>query len=156
VKVLMAEDLEWKDFGVFLQKGKGKSDPYTILSVGSKNVKSSVVQNNVNPIWENFVADFPVEFGQELLVQLFDEDILDDDTLGWDTIPIGPVIDRGCIKSMWVDLEGVKSGRVLLSLTWLPTSEDEKGIEIIKTNGLPKCILEVFIDSCKGLVEKKY
>lgn len=30
---------------------KGKSDPYTIISIGGSNFKSRVIKENLNPTW---------------------------------------------------------------------------------------------------------
>lgn len=38
-----------KDIGVL---GKGKSDPYAIISVGSQEFKTQIIDNNVNPKWD--------------------------------------------------------------------------------------------------------
>ena len=154
VRLLKAEKLVKKDVGVL---GMGKSDPYATLSVGSRRVKSDRIDNTVNPEWSDFVGDFPIEVvrGQELLLELFDHDgNKEDEPLGHATVATGLVADKGQISDMWVDLEGAKSGRALLSLSWLEVSNDREDIDKMIGEGLTKCLLEIFIDSCKGLVEK--
>ena len=154
VRLFKAEKLEKKDIGVL---GMGKSDPYATLSVGSRRVTSERVNNTVNPEWNNFVGDFPIEVvrGQELLLEMFDhDDNRDDEPLGRATVATGLVADKGQISDMWVDLEDAKSGRALLSLSWLEVSNNKEDIDKMKGEGLTKCLLQVFIDSCKGLVEK--
>jgi Ca2+-dependent lipid-binding protein len=154
VRLLKAEKLVKKDIGVL---GMGKSDPYATLTVGSRKHTSERIDNTVNPEWNNFVADFPIEVvrGQELLIELFDhDDNREDEPLGRATVATGLVADKGQISDMWVDLEDVKSGRALLSLSWLQVTSDQEDIDQMKGEGLTKCLLEVFIDSCKGLVEK--
>lgn len=38
-----------KDIGVL---GKGKSDPYTIITVGSQEFRTQTIDNTVNPKWD--------------------------------------------------------------------------------------------------------
>lgn len=38
-----------KDIGML---GKGKSDPYAIVNVGSQEFKTQIIDNNVNPKWD--------------------------------------------------------------------------------------------------------
>lgn len=154
VRLIKAEKLVKKDIGVL---GIGKSDPYATLTVGSQKRKSERIDNTVNPEWNDFVVDFPIEVvhGQEVLIELFDHDgIKEDQALGHATVATGLVADKGQISDMWVDLEDVKSGRALLSLSWLQVTSDKEDIDQMTGEGLTKCLLEVFIDSCKGLVEK--
>ena len=154
VRLFKAEKLAKKDIGIL---GMGKSDPYATLSVGSRRVKSERIDNTVNPEWDNFVGDFPIEVvrGQELLLELFDhDDNKEDEPLGHATVATGLVADKGQISDMWVDLEGAKTGRALLSLSWLEVTNEREDIDKMKGEGLTKCLLEIFIDSCKGLTEK--
>lgn len=44
-----AKDLMKKDIGVL---GKGKSDPYAIVHVGSQQFKTQTIDNTVNPKWD--------------------------------------------------------------------------------------------------------
>ena len=67
-----AEKLAKKDIGML---GMGKSDPYAILSVGARRLRTKKINNTVNPEW-NFVGDFPIEVvhGQQLTMEIFDHD----------------------------------------------------------------------------------
>ena len=60
VKLKNAEKLEKKDIGVL---GMGKSDPYAVLSVGARTLKTHHIKNTINPVWD-FVGDFPIEVPQ--------------------------------------------------------------------------------------------
>lgn len=44
--------------------GKGKSDPYAIISVGAQTFKTDIINNTVNPKWDFWceVSDIPVTF----------------------------------------------------------------------------------------------
>lgn len=44
-----AKDLMKKDIGML---GKGKSDPYAVINVGSQTFKTQIIDNNVNPKWD--------------------------------------------------------------------------------------------------------
>ena len=151
VQVHMAAELERKDFGKMI--GKGKSDPYAIISVGSQKLKSNVINDTDCPKWDNLTANFLVEVGQDLLIEFFDEDPDGDDQLGQLVIPIDPVARKGNVDKLWVDLDNAKSGQALISLMWTNAS-DEQNAELKNNSITNKCILQVFIDSCSDLVER--
>ena len=149
VHLIKAENLVNKDTG-------GMSDPYAKLSVSSKEFKSKTVKNNLNPEWSDFKVNFPIETlgGQELLIELFDKDSINDETLGHATISAGTVAHRKQIHDMWINLENTKTGKVKLSLSWLEVSNTKDDIDILKKNKSKMCLLVVFIDSCKSLKVK--
>uniref|UniRef100_A0A8C5H7B1 C2 domain-containing protein n=1 Tax=Gouania willdenowi TaxID=441366 RepID=A0A8C5H7B1_GOUWI len=82
VHLLEARDLVAKDT-YMLGMVKGKSDPYVRVRVGNKRVKSKTVKENLHPKWGE-VYEFVVHEapGQELEVELYDEDTDKDDFLG--------------------------------------------------------------------------
>lgn len=49
IHVVEAKDLMKKDIGVL---GKGKSDPYAIVTVGAQTFKTQTIDNTVNPKWD--------------------------------------------------------------------------------------------------------
>lgn len=49
IHVVEAKDLMKKDIGVL---GKGKSDPYAIVTVGSQQFRTQTIDNTVNPKWD--------------------------------------------------------------------------------------------------------
>lgn len=49
IHVVEAKDLMKKDIGVL---GKGKSDPYAIVTVGAQQFKTQTIDNTVNPKWD--------------------------------------------------------------------------------------------------------
>lgn len=49
IHLVEAKNLMKMDFGVL---GKGKSDPYAIISVGAQQFKTDIITNNVNPKWD--------------------------------------------------------------------------------------------------------
>lgn len=44
-----AKNLMRKDIGIL---GKGKSDPYAILSVGAQELRTQTIDNTVDPKWD--------------------------------------------------------------------------------------------------------
>ena len=72
VQLIKVDQLMKKDIGLM---GMGKSDPYAVLQVGAKKVKTEVIKNTISPEWY-FTADFPIEVveGQQLTVEIFDHD----------------------------------------------------------------------------------
>nr|XP_008118984.2 PREDICTED: extended synaptotagmin-3 [Anolis carolinensis] len=81
VYLLEAENLVQKDN--FLGAIRGKSDPYALLRVGVVQLRSRTIQRNLNPIW-NEMFEFVVHElpGQDLEIDLYDEDPDKDDFLG--------------------------------------------------------------------------
>ncbi|KAJ6634008.1 hypothetical protein lerEdw1_014198, partial [Lerista edwardsae] len=81
VYLLEAESLVQKDN--FLGAIRGKSDPYAVLRVGVTQFRSKTIQRDLNPIW-NEMFEFVVHEipGQDLEVDLYDEDPDKDDFLG--------------------------------------------------------------------------
>uniref|UniRef100_A0A8C7VV29 C2 domain-containing protein n=1 Tax=Oncorhynchus mykiss TaxID=8022 RepID=A0A8C7VV29_ONCMY len=82
VHLLEARDLIAKDT-YMMGMVKGKSDPYAVLRVGNIHFQSKTIQENLHPRW-NEVYEFVVHEapGQELEVDVFDEDTDKDDILG--------------------------------------------------------------------------
>ncbi|XP_017676337.1 PREDICTED: extended synaptotagmin-3 [Lepidothrix coronata] len=81
VHLLEAENLVQKDS--FLGAIRGKSDPYALLRVGTVQHRSKTVSRDLNPIW-NETFEFVVHEvpGQDLEVDLYDEDPDKDDFMG--------------------------------------------------------------------------
>uniref|UniRef100_A0A667YN89 Extended synaptotagmin-like protein 3 n=1 Tax=Myripristis murdjan TaxID=586833 RepID=A0A667YN89_9TELE len=91
VHLLEARDLMAKDT-YMMGMVKGKSDPYAVLRVGNRQFKSKTIKENLNPRW-NEVYEFVVHEapGQELEMELFDEDTDKDDLLGRFNLDFGEV-----------------------------------------------------------------
>ncbi|KAM9813857.1 extended synaptotagmin-1-like [Neosynchiropus ocellatus] len=107
---------------------KGKSDPYVKLNIGEVTFKSSVVKENLNPVWnEMYEVVLRPQLGQEVQLEVFDKDMDKDDFLGRSTISMSDIInsqysDQVCTTAhWWYSLRDVKSGRVRLILEWVPT-----------------------------------
>ncbi|XP_053554003.1 extended synaptotagmin-3 [Bombina bombina] len=98
---------------------KGKSDPYAVLKVGTQCFKSKTIKENLNPKWNEFyefvIHEVP---GQDLEVDLFDEDPDKDDFLGSMVVNLEGVM-RDRVVQEWFPLCDVVSGMVHMKLEWL-------------------------------------
>ena len=78
----------------------------------------------------------------------------DDEFLGRATVSTGIVASKGQINDMWVELEDVTTGKILLDLSWLEATTEKSHLDTWvsrEEQKLTKCLLHVYIDSCKGL-----
>jgi stromal membrane-associated protein len=63
----------------------GLSDPYVVFSLGRQSVRSKVIDNNLNPVW-NETLMLSWDGRSALLAEVFDKDLTSDDgTLGIDS-----------------------------------------------------------------------
>uniref|UniRef100_A0A674B2Z0 Extended synaptotagmin-like protein 3 n=1 Tax=Salmo trutta TaxID=8032 RepID=A0A674B2Z0_SALTR len=124
VHLLEARDLIAKDT-YMMGMVKGKSDPYAVLRVGNIHFQSKTIQENLHPRW-NEVYEFVVHEapGQELEVDVFDEDTDKDDILG--------------------------NGEVHLKLQWLSLQTDP-GLLVETSDGCACAMLAVYLDNASNL-----
>merc|ERR1712013_850349 len=116
INVLRARDIE--------KRGKfGTADPYVKISLGKQKAKSATVKNDLNPEW-GFTETFDIDSHspQELLVEVFDEDIGKDDFLGKVTIDLNNILHNSLSENTWVPLESCTSGELLLSADFIPAT----------------------------------
>nr|XP_006815868.1 PREDICTED: extended synaptotagmin-2-A-like [Saccoglossus kowalevskii] len=110
-----AKDLMRKDMAVF---SKGSSDPYCVLHVMASSVSLWFV---------SAIVDVPQ--GQELIVELWDEDTSSkDESLGNLTVDIETIVQKGFIDT-WLPLDDAKSGQLHLKLVWLTLSDQVDALE---------------------------
>uniref|UniRef100_A0A8D0DP49 Extended synaptotagmin 2 n=1 Tax=Salvator merianae TaxID=96440 RepID=A0A8D0DP49_SALMN len=164
IHFIEAQDLEGKD--TYL-KGivKGKSDPYGIIRVGNQIFQSKVIKENLNPKWnevyEALVYEHP---GQELEIELFDEDPDKDDFLGSLMIDLTEVEKERHLDE-WFTLDEVSKGRLHLKLEWLtlmPSAENlDQVLKSVKADkdqandGLSAALLILYLDSARNLPSGK-
>eukprot|EP00771_Trimastix_marina_P002778 gnl/Trimastix_PCT/3936.p1 GENE.gnl/Trimastix_PCT/3936~~gnl/Trimastix_PCT/3936.p1 ORF type:complete len:268 (+),score=38.54 gnl/Trimastix_PCT/3936:46-849(+) len=110
VLLVAGEDLMKADIG-------GLSDPFVILSLGSSELRSSVIKETLNPTW-NQVFNFNVRDRiQALCLRVYDEDFIkSDDFLGDASVSLADLED-GQTRDVTVALENTRSGRLVLRLT---------------------------------------
>ncbi|KAK1903465.1 Extended synaptotagmin-3 [Dissostichus eleginoides] len=149
VHLLEARDLVAKDT-YMMGLVKGKSDPYATLRVGNRQVKSKTVKENLQPRW-NEVYEFVIHEapGQELELEMYDEDTDKDDSLGTFNLDFGEV-KKKIEMDQWFPLEGVQNGEVHLKLQWFSLKSDP---ELLResSDGLACAMLAVYLDNASNL-----
>ncbi|XP_058455220.1 extended synaptotagmin-2 isoform X1 [Malaya genurostris] len=164
IHVVEAKDLMKKDIGVL---GKGKSDPYAIISVGAQQFRTQTIDNTVNPKWDYWCeAEVNATIGQEIEFNLWDWDpgfpgVQNDDFLGRATVEISSVTKNGEIDT-WLTLEQAKHGLVHLRMTWFALSTDRNALKAaleetqqLRVTSMSTALLTVFIDSAKNLPQAR-
>lgn len=156
IHLVQAQNLMKKDVSMI---GKGKSDPYAIITVGAQQWKTKHIDNNVNPRWDFWCeARIMQSLGQALEIEVFDKDEgNDDDKLGKCSLDISQVVRFGRLDT-WQTLQQAKHGKVELRLSWHRLTSDVSQLSraltetlLIKTGDLSSAVLSVYIDSCKKL-----
>ncbi|XP_028933277.1 extended synaptotagmin-2 isoform X1 [Ornithorhynchus anatinus] len=160
IHFIEAQDLQGKD--TYLRGlVKGKSDPYGVIRVGNQIFQSKVIKENLSPKWnevyEALVYEHP---GQELEIELFDEDPDKDDFLGSLMIDLIEV-EKERLLDEWFTLDEVPKGKLHLKLEWLtlmPNAENlDKVLTSIKADkdqandGLSSALLILYLDSARNL-----
>ncbi|XP_048164933.1 extended synaptotagmin-3 isoform X4 [Corvus hawaiiensis] len=153
VHLLEAENLVQKDN--FLGAIRGKSDPYTLLRVGTVQYRSKTVSRDLNPIW-NETFEFVVHEvpGQDLEVDLYDEDPDKDDFMGSLLIGLADVMNDRTVDE-WFPLSKTTSGHLHLKLEWLSLVNDQEKLHEDK-KGLSTAILIVYLDSAFNLPKNHF
>lgn len=149
VRLLEAKDLMAKDT-FMMGLVKGKSDPYAILRVGNAQFQSKTIKENLNPRWDE-VFEFVIHEapGQELEVELFDEDTDKDDNLGCFQLDFGEVKSEKQMDE-WFDLQKARSGKVHLQLQWLSLQTDPN-LLVEAPQGCACAMLAVYLDNASNL-----
>ncbi|MEQ2292078.1 hypothetical protein AMECASPLE_019457 [Ameca splendens] len=149
VHVLEARDLVAKDT-YMMGLVKGKSDPYTTLRVGNRYFKTKTIKENLHPKW-NEVYEFVVHEapGQELEVEVYDEDRDKDDFLGKYNLDFGEV-KREKEMDQWFPLESIAHGEIHLKLQWFAPNSDPSLLKESNA-GLSCAMLAVYLDNASNL-----
>ncbi|XP_064354712.1 extended synaptotagmin-1 isoform X2 [Dromaius novaehollandiae] len=163
VHLRAARDLQSKDR---FMRGlvEGKSDPYAVLRVGTQVVTSRVIDDNLNPVWDE-VYEFIVHEvpGQEIEVELFDKDPDQDDLLGRMKLDLGEVLKARVLEE-WFQLQDGGRGRLHLRLEWLTLMSDASKLDEVlqrnrsiaaKPDPPSAAILVVYLDRAEELPLKK-
>ncbi|NXS75958.1 ESYT3 protein, partial [Pandion haliaetus] len=129
---------------------RGKSDPYALLRVGTVQYRSKTVSRDLNPIW-NETFEFVVHEvpGQDLEVDLYDEDPDKDDFMGSLLISLVDVMNDRTVDE-WFPLSKTTSGHLHLKLEWLSLVNDQEKLHEDK-KGLSTAVLIVYLDSAFNL-----
>ncbi|XP_032161468.1 extended synaptotagmin-2 isoform X3 [Mustela erminea] len=164
IHFIEAQDLQGKD--TYL-KGlvRGKSDPYGVLRVGNQIFQSKVIRESLSPKWnevyEALVYEHP---GQELEIELFDEDPDKDDFLGSLMIDLIEV-EKERLLDEWFTLDEVPRGKLHLKLEWLTLMPNASNLDKVLTDiradrdeandGLSSSLLILYLDSARNLPSGK-
>ncbi|CAH2099809.1 unnamed protein product [Euphydryas editha] len=159
IHLVQAQNLMKKDVSML---GKGKSDPYAIITVGAQQWKTKHIDNNINPRWEFWCeAIISSRKSQVLQCDVWDWDpgmgIENDDYLGRCSLDISQVVRAGRMDT-WQTLQQAKTGKVHLRLSWHRLSTDLLDLshaltetQLVKNAELSSAVVSVYIDSCKHL-----
>ncbi|XP_069791360.1 extended synaptotagmin-3-like [Narcine bancroftii] len=140
---------------------QGKSDPYAIIRVGAQTFRSKTIKGNLNPEWhEIYEAVVHEALGQDLEMELFDEDPDKDDFLGSLVIDLAEVMKDRLVEE-WFPLSDVEHGKVHLKLEWLSlqTDQENKFMERAVNQILPgksNAVLVVYLDSAYHLPRNQF
>ncbi|XP_061711606.1 extended synaptotagmin-2-A isoform X3 [Cydia pomonella] len=160
IHLVQAQNLMKKDISML---GKGKSDPYAIITVGAQKWKTKHIDNNINPRWDYWCeARIMQSLGQALEIEVLDKDEgNEDDKLGRCSLDISQVVRSGRLDT-WQTLQEAKHGKVELRLSWHRLSSDVTELsraiietQLIKSGELSSAVLSVYIDSCKKLPDAR-
>ncbi|KAK7792686.1 hypothetical protein R5R35_007285 [Gryllus longicercus] len=157
IHVVEARNLMKKDISML---GKGKSDPYAIITVGAEEFRTKTIDNTVNPKWDFWCESIVcVAHQQEIQLQLYDADDLSkkDESLGRATVEVSTIAAKG-EADLWLNLDGVKHGTVHVRFTWLTLTADTSALlaalketQHLRMTSLSTAVLMVYIDSVKDL-----
>uniref|UniRef100_A0A0M3HRP9 Extended synaptotagmin-2 n=1 Tax=Ascaris lumbricoides TaxID=6252 RepID=A0A0M3HRP9_ASCLU len=157
LKIIEAKNLENRDI-TFIKKGK--SDPYVEIQVGSQFFKTRTIDNDLNPVWnEYFEAVVDEADGQKLRMELFDEDTAgSDEELGRLSLDLESIKREGSIDK-WFPLEGCKHGDIHIKASWLNLSKSVKDLErqdwetewLRADKPIHPALLMVFVDNISDL-----
>merc|ERR1712002_548136 len=105
----------------------GKSDPYVVVECGCQKFRSKTVKNSQNPIWDFIVdTDIKKESAEDIKVSVFDEDIGNDDPMGYVFLDINELSNNAIITKKNIPLKNCKSGEINFSSNFTKQAEDLK------------------------------
>ncbi|XP_056335818.1 extended synaptotagmin-2 isoform X3 [Danio aesculapii] len=164
IHFLEAQDLLSKDtyMGGLI---KGKSDPYGVIKVNNQLFRSKIIKDSLCPKWNEVYEAFVYDGqGQDVFIELFDEDTDHDDFLGSLTMNIDE-IQRQQKVDEWFDLDCVPNGKLHVKAEWLSLhTKPDKLDEVLSSikadkgqanDGLSSALLLVHLDSAKNLPSGK-
>ena len=131
----------------------GNADPYVKLTLGKQKAISATVKNNHNPEW-NFESRFDVDQNttENICIMVFDEDLGKDDSLGNASLILSLIQKQKRLLNQWIPLENCKSGEILLSAEFIPSSLTEHQKEPkqgIVTDKIKEAVQEIDVEESK-------
>ncbi|VDN02827.1 unnamed protein product [Thelazia callipaeda] len=157
LEVVEARNLENRDFKFTKRMA---SDPYCQIQVGSQFSKTRIINNNLNPVWNEYF-EFVVDQanGQKLRLELFDYDKTSrDEELGRLDIDLNTLKIKGNIDE-WFPLDACKHGDIHIKATWMDLSSSIADLSCCNYEGfwnnadkpVHPALLMIFIDSVSDL-----
>ncbi|XP_050422686.1 extended synaptotagmin-3 isoform X2 [Adelges cooleyi] len=156
VHIVQAKNLVAKDMSLI---GKGKSDPYVVITLGAQQYRTRTVKNELNPKWDywcEFVSFSPR--GQLLKLKLFDEDeVMKHSNLGKASLQVCSAAIHGEVDK-WINLEDTKHGMVHVRLQWLELTSDKNALkkalsetQELRITNMSTAVVMLYIDSATNL-----
>jgi len=131
---------------------KNNSDPYVKCRVASQKYTTKVIENTLNPEWnENFALFIDMLPGATVKFEIFDDDPAVDDSLGKCELNVLEVMHNNNFKQQSLKLEGVKTGTLDVRVGWMKFSDDKKDFKIETENVKEKAALFVTLEEAKDL-----
>ncbi|KAG1680236.1 Extended synaptotagmin-2 [Nymphon striatum] len=160
VHVIEARALRKADISL---TGKGKSDPFAVITVGAQTFQTNVIDDTVEPFW-NFSCEAIVDqlSGQTIDIDIYDEDSgSKNDFLGCVMLDIGSIAHKG-VHDTWIPLESAKTGELHIRTVWKSLSDTVSNLHTTKkeleaeggSHKLSSALLLVYVDSAKDLPSK--
>jgi hypothetical protein len=112
------------------------SDPYVRFTLGKQKRRSSVVNQDLNPVWREMFEFQITSRSEKLLMEVFDQDMIgSDDFMGRVTLDLAELSDNRT-SELVLDLEDVERGQIRVSatLTWL--GEPDDGMDVLQQYAL--------------------
>ncbi|KAJ1519323.1 hypothetical protein ONE63_004622 [Megalurothrips usitatus] len=164
VHVVEAKELMKMDVSLM---GKGKSDPYAVITVGAQQFRTQIINNTVSPKWDYWCeAEISSRKAQIISVQCWDWDpgfpgVQNDDFLGRASVEVSTVVKKGELD-IWLTLEEAKHGMVHLRMSWHTLTDDVKALPLalaetqqLRVTSMSTAILMVYLDSAKNLPDAR-
>ncbi|CAH1401611.1 unnamed protein product [Nezara viridula] len=156
VHLIEAKELMKKDISML---GKGKSDPYAIITLGAESYRTKTIDNTVDPKWD-YWCEFLLESTKGELVRtlIFDKDKTGkDEPLGRASVEVFGVSEKGQTDA-WVTLEEAKTGMVHVRMSWLELSDNIEDLktaiaetQMLRVTTMSTAVLMVYVDSASHL-----
>lgn len=124
LRVIKGVDLPNKD-------DVGKSDPYCICKLGNDEFKTKVIDNNLNPQWNEEFHYMGVKAEDELAITVMDKDVMSDDVMGKLNIKVADLKEGEVVEKDY-DLVEAKKGKIVLALHYCDAKDTPFGAAVKK------------------------
>jgi Ca2+-dependent lipid-binding protein len=104
----------------------GKMDPYVVINTRQQRIRTKTMQNaGKNPKWSNEFFKIDVKYiGDDMHLEVFDEDVCDSDLVGETTIKLTSFcMGQGCDDWFQINFKGKKAGTIHLKSIWQPSGQ---------------------------------